>query len=350
MNDDLKRVNLRDIVDRISENTIVLPDFQRGFTWKENNRQKALLASVLTKLPIGTVLFLNVKTEDYGYKKIGKNERNIDNLEGKQEVKALLDGQQRITVLTAFLSTKLQRENIDDLVSPTLERRYFLNLPSFQSVINSKKEDLFGGTILSFPNSFRGNYPEISSEEMKERITFVHDRKKAFLYEKAETKDTREIREYCRNIDNSEDGDAYLLPLFYLLDACEPGSSGAVILEDVVKEIGAEYEKSIRSWLQAEEYPIEEKEQYLEKFGLEDAQREAVLEEIKTGTLFLPKEEREDNFSDRLKERKMQWGMHLCEYLRKCIEDIRLYEIAISVNDKKRAIDIYENLNLEENP
>ena len=92
MNDDLKRVNLRDIVDRISENTIVLPDFQRGFTWKENNRQKALLASVLTKLPIGTVLFLNVKTEDYGYKKIGKNERNIDNLEGKQEVKALLDG------------------------------------------------------------------------------------------------------------------------------------------------------------------------------------------------------------------------------------------------------------------
>lgn len=52
MNDDLKRVNLRDIVDRISENTIVLPDFQRGFTWKENNRQKALLASVLTKLPI----------------------------------------------------------------------------------------------------------------------------------------------------------------------------------------------------------------------------------------------------------------------------------------------------------
>lgn len=132
----------------------------------------------------------------------------------------------------------------------------------------------------------------------------------------------------------------------HALHACEPGSSGAVILEDVVKEIGAEYEKSIRSWLQAEEYPIEEKEQYLEKFGLEDVQREAVLEEIKTGTLFLPKEEREDNFSDRLKERKMQWGMHLCEYLRKCIEDIRLYEIAISVNDKKRAIDIYENLNL----
>ena len=187
MNDYLKRENLRDIVDRISENTIVLPDFQRGFTWKDYNRQKALLASVLTKLPIGTVLFLNVKTEDYGYKKIGKNERNIDNLEGKHDVKALLDGHQRISVLTAFLSTKLQRENIDDLVSPTLERRYFLNLPSFQSVIDSKKEDLFGGTILSFPNSFRGNYPEISSEEMKERITFVHDRKKAFLYEKAET-------------------------------------------------------------------------------------------------------------------------------------------------------------------
>ena len=276
MNEDLKRVDLRDIVDRILDNTIVLPDFQRGFTWKEKNRQKSLLASVLTKLPIGTVLFLNVKEDDYGYKKIGKNERNIDNLAGRQEVKALLDGQQRITVLTAFLSTKLQRENIDDLVSPTLERRYFLNLPSFQSILDGTKEDVFGGATLSFPQSFQGNYPEISSEEMKERITFIHDRKKAFLYEKADTKDTREIREYCRNIDNSEDGDSYLVPLFYLLDACDYKSSGNVILKDVVKEIGAEYEKSIKSWLQADEYPIEKKEQYLEKFGIEQAQRKAV--------------------------------------------------------------------------
>lgn len=180
MNEDLKRVDLRDIVDKILDNTIVLPDFQRGFTWKEKNRQKSLLASVLTKLPIGTVLFLNVKEDDYGYKKIGKNERNIDNLAGRQEVKALLDGQQRITVLTAFLSTKLQKENIDDLVSPTLERRYFLNLPSFQSILDGTKEDVFGGATLSFPQSFQGNYPEISSEEMKERITFIHDRKKHF--------------------------------------------------------------------------------------------------------------------------------------------------------------------------
>ena len=64
MNDDLKRVNLRDIVDRISENTIVLPDFQRGFTWKENNRQKALLASVLTKLPIGCLLYTSDAADD----------------------------------------------------------------------------------------------------------------------------------------------------------------------------------------------------------------------------------------------------------------------------------------------
>lgn len=349
MNEDLKRVDLRDIVDRILDNTIVLPDFQRGFTWKEKNRQKSLLASVLTKLPIGTVLFLNVKEDDYGYKKIGKNERNIDNLAGRQEVKALLDGQQRITVLTAFLSTKLQRENIDDLVSPTLERRYFLNLPSFQSILDGTKEDVFGGATLSFPQSFQGNYPEISSEEMKERITFIHDRKKAFLYEKADTKDTREIREYCRNIDNSEDGDSYLVPLFYLLDACDYKSSGNVILKDVVKEIGAEYEKSIKSWLQADEYPIEKKEQYLEKFGIEQAQRKAVLEQISAGTLFSQNEntEREESsFSDLLKERKMQWGVDFCNYLKKCIEEIRLYEIAISVKDKNRAIDIYENLNL----
>lgn len=349
MNEDMKQVNLREIVEGISENTIVLPDFQRGFTWREQGLQKSLLASVLTKLPIGTVLFLNVKAGDYGYKKIGKNERNIENLEGEQEVKALLDGQQRITVLTAFFSTKLQRENMDDLVSPTLERRYFLNLPSFKSVINKTKEDIFGGTLLSFPKSFQGNYPEISSEEIKDRITFVQDRKKAFLYQNADSRDTREICEYCRNVQNSESGDSYLLPLFYLLDACDENSPACTILGDVIKEIGMEYEKAIKSWFQADEYDVQEKAEYLEKLGITGEQKAEILKELEEGTLFSLKdnmEEEEKSFREFLKERRMQWVLDVRDYLKKCIGEIRLYEIAISVNDKERAIDIYENLNM----
>ena len=49
-----KRVEFADLVKDIKKDEIVLPDFQRGFGWRDKEKQKALIASVLTKLPIGT--------------------------------------------------------------------------------------------------------------------------------------------------------------------------------------------------------------------------------------------------------------------------------------------------------
>ena len=49
--------NLKSIVEDIQKNEIMLPDFQRQFDWSLE-KQRALVASVLTKLPVGGILLL----------------------------------------------------------------------------------------------------------------------------------------------------------------------------------------------------------------------------------------------------------------------------------------------------
>lgn len=337
---DMERVNLKKMIDKISENEIVLPDFQRGFAWKDKNKQIALIASVLTKLPIGTVLFLETEAEDYGYKKIGRNERNIISLAGNQKVKALLDGQQRITTLMAFFSTKLQEE--EDLISPSLYRRYFLNLPGFQSVMEGESEDLFGGSVLKFPSALQNSdYPEISSEDIRSRITFVTARKD-FLYEDVLDRDSGEICSYCRDIKNSEKENSYLVPLYYVLGACDKSSGEYEILKDVVRSIADEYKTSLINWMQSEKHSIEEKKQILYRTALKEDRRCAILNYLEKNEIPDAKKILEEDLS----ENKGDWVTEFINYLISCIKDIGLYEIKVDAKDKDRAVDIYENLNL----
>ena len=48
-------------ITKIKNNRILLPNFQRDFVWREEDNQKNLVASVLTKMPIGNILLLKVK-------------------------------------------------------------------------------------------------------------------------------------------------------------------------------------------------------------------------------------------------------------------------------------------------
>ena len=50
--------NLVEIINKIEKNQILLPDFQRDFKWKDEDQQKSLIASVLCKMPIGSILLL----------------------------------------------------------------------------------------------------------------------------------------------------------------------------------------------------------------------------------------------------------------------------------------------------
>lgn len=48
----------------------MLPDFQRQFDWNIE-KQSGLVASVLTKLPVGGILLLEADSKDYKSKRIG---------------------------------------------------------------------------------------------------------------------------------------------------------------------------------------------------------------------------------------------------------------------------------------
>ena len=63
--------NLKDLIGKIEKKDILLPDFQRGFVWKDEEQQRKIVASVLAKMPIGSILLLKSQAGDYSSKQIG---------------------------------------------------------------------------------------------------------------------------------------------------------------------------------------------------------------------------------------------------------------------------------------
>ena len=61
------------IIRRIDENKILLPDFQRKFVWRDIEQQRQIVASVLARMPIGSILLLKSSNpEEFSSKVLGK--------------------------------------------------------------------------------------------------------------------------------------------------------------------------------------------------------------------------------------------------------------------------------------
>ena len=63
-------IKLDDLIQKIEDQELVLPDFQRNFVWTED-KMKSLFASVLCQMPIGSILVLDSDKNDFACKKIG---------------------------------------------------------------------------------------------------------------------------------------------------------------------------------------------------------------------------------------------------------------------------------------
>lgn len=150
MSEPKSTMNLQEIIGDIQKNKILLPDFQRKFVWTEDERQKKVIASVLTKMPIGSILLLESNPSDYSSKIIGCKIINHESTD--KNVEFLLDGQQRITVLTNVFSNVIHNNcsKVSDLVSPTLKRRFFLRIPKWKKC--REELDLFGVRNLNLYN------------------------------------------------------------------------------------------------------------------------------------------------------------------------------------------------------
>jgi len=108
------------VIDKINDNQIFVPAFQREYVWKRKN-VKALFTSLIKKRPTGTLL-----TWDTTNPPELKGEKKYSSEMGA--VKLLLDGQQRVTTIYMIHQGKLppyysQREIRNDVTSvPTISR------------------------------------------------------------------------------------------------------------------------------------------------------------------------------------------------------------------------------------
>ena len=84
---------LVDILHDVKAGKIQLPEFQRSWTW-DDNRIKAILASVTQGYPIGAIMQL-----EYGNADIKFKYRTVQGVGDKNVVPShlILDGQQRLT-------------------------------------------------------------------------------------------------------------------------------------------------------------------------------------------------------------------------------------------------------------
>jgi len=153
-------VKLKDILNSIDNNTLILPDFQRDYVWiKEDDKIEEFITSVLSQLPIGSIIKFKDNFKSFANKEIGFN-KTITFSEDFGKVEFLLDGQQRITTLSLVFSDRIFSKiklkpsiyKPDDLVQKdNIKKRYFLVLPLYNDDIF--KNDFFGFEHLNFPFS-----------------------------------------------------------------------------------------------------------------------------------------------------------------------------------------------------
>ena len=117
---------IADILKDIDEGKIQLPDFQRGWVW-EDNRIRALIASISNGYPIGAAMFLQTGGEDVHFKT--RLFEGVDSSKESVEPSQLvLDGQQRNTSIYRSMYCKKVVDTVDYKKKP-IKRFYYLDIP-----------------------------------------------------------------------------------------------------------------------------------------------------------------------------------------------------------------------------
>ncbi len=285
----------------IENKKLVLPDFQRNFVW-DSEKMKSLYASVICRMPIGSILTLKSNDNAFACKRIGAQTRKGQiKIAPKEEIDYLIDGQQRLTSLfagfTTYYFTEFQNCE-DDLASDDLKLLWFLKIPALENTDNSIK-DFFYSKKLSFLNKLDEN---LSSSDIKElveckKISEIETARKN-LFDFSNTEDRQKIVDFCTS---NHDG-FYRIPLQFVMEENE----------------SIDIKNSFRKIL-------------------------AIIAEQ-----FLPEVTKYKKLSDEEKnDLKQNWIDSVKSYFKDCLNELALNKIEVQNSNKARAIDIYSNLNMQ---
>ncbi|MDI6691965.1 MAG: DUF262 domain-containing protein [Anaerosomatales bacterium] len=142
---------LSDLLQRVSDGRIQLPDFQREWVWDEEHII-GLLASVSMSYPVGAIMML--ETDDHQQFRPIALEGAIFP-EGTRPEQLVLDGQQRLTSL--FLSIKSGRPvPTKDAKKKPIRRYYYLDIAKCLDDSVDREEAIFGVPEDRVLRDFRG--------------------------------------------------------------------------------------------------------------------------------------------------------------------------------------------------
>lgn len=154
---------LSSLLDKVENNDIQLPDFQRGWVW-EDNRIKALLASLTLKYPVGAIMLLE-SGGDFHFK--------CKNIEGsgdeyKNPESMILDGQQRMTSTFQAMRSKNAVSTWSDQ-KKAIKRFYYLDI---EKALNTTTDRIDAIISVDENKQIRGNIGrdvllDLSTEELE---------------------------------------------------------------------------------------------------------------------------------------------------------------------------------------
>lgn len=135
-NFDSTKENLSDILKKIIDGKLQLPDFQRGWVW-DDAHIRSLLVSIARSFPVGAVMLLETGGD------VKFQVRPIENVElAKQDVEPeelILDGQQRLTSLTQVLKLDKPVKTFDEK-GRVIKRHYYIDI---EMALSGNLEDAF---------------------------------------------------------------------------------------------------------------------------------------------------------------------------------------------------------------
>ena len=135
---------LEELLKKIKDGDVQLPDFQRGWVW-DDNRIRSLIASIISSYPMGALMFLAYCKDSANFKY--HEFTNAPKYPGKNPEFLVLDGQQRLTsVFSAMYSTEPVPTQTDK--KKEIKRFYYLDMKKCLD----KSEDRFDA-IISIPET-----------------------------------------------------------------------------------------------------------------------------------------------------------------------------------------------------
>ncbi|HQE48674.1 MAG TPA: DUF262 domain-containing protein, partial [Fervidobacterium sp.] len=314
-------VSIRRFFEQCDNDKIVLPDFQRDFVWK-TDQIKRLLSSFMLKLPIGSFLLLEGKSDDFKSRKICFPKRDVN---PREECLYLLDGQQRLSALKAvfddlYRSDEGWKKQFDDTYSQ-LRYRWFIRV-----IPDENEDDIFGWRKLFFSGWSDWEPPQIYDLLEPKAIYKTKNLNKwyhpAYNPEKKEQSVSPNYLELDIARKACNEG---LVPLYTLFDP--NSSSGKLLHERVLSQIAQNRIDELKALCQD---------------GKEDICE--ILEKVEPEIQDLINNNESQNVEIAWLRLGTQWTADVKNYLESLLEQEQ-HVIKLEAREVGRAISVFENIN-----